>query len=64
MKILYLLFAIVFLLFQAAPGSADPVSPDTIACRSQGNFCRSVSCPPAHTVSGTCQSGTLKCCSK
>ncbi|KFO81541.1 gallinacin-10-like [Cuculus canorus] len=64
MRILYLLFAIVFLLFQAAPGSADPLFPDTVECRSQGNFCRVGSCPPTFTVSGSCHSGLLKCCSK
>ncbi|NWR78098.1 GLL10 protein, partial [Centropus unirufus] len=64
MRILYLLFAIVFLLFQAAPGSADPLFADTIACKSRGNFCHGGACPPTFTVSGSCQGGMLKCCIK
>ncbi|NXU81530.1 GLL10 protein, partial [Oreotrochilus melanogaster] len=65
MRILYLLFAVVFLLFQAAPGSADPFPfPDTAECRSQGNFCRAGSCPPTFIASGPCHGGLLKCCSK
>ncbi|XP_074717445.1 gallinacin-10-like [Strix uralensis] len=64
MRILYLLFAVVFLLFQATPGSADPIFPDTAECRSQGNFCRAGTCPPTFTASGSCHGGLLKCCSK
>ncbi|NXI99145.1 GLL10 protein, partial [Psophia crepitans] len=64
MRILYLLFAVLFLLFQAAPGSADPIFADTAECRSQGNFCRAGACPPTFTVSGSCHGGLLKCCSK
>ncbi|NWH60282.1 GLL10 protein, partial [Geococcyx californianus] len=64
MKILYLLFAIVFLLFQAAPGSADPLFADTVACRSQRNFCMNGPCPPTFSVSGSCHGGLLNCCSK
>ncbi|KFP75122.1 Gallinacin-10 [Apaloderma vittatum] len=64
MKFLYLLFAFVFLLFQAAPGSADPLHADTAECKSQGNFCRFGACPPTFAVTGTCQAGTLNCCSK
>ncbi|XP_065691405.1 gallinacin-10-like [Patagioenas fasciata] len=63
MRILYLLFA-VFLLFQAAPGSADPIFPDTAACKTQGNFCRATTCPPTFAISGSCQGGLLVCCSK
>ncbi|XP_047935366.1 gallinacin-10 [Anser cygnoides] len=64
MRILYLLFAVLFLLFQAAPGSADAPFADTAACRSQGNFCRAGACPPTFAASGSCQGGLLKCCSK
>ncbi|NXP81276.1 GLL10 protein, partial [Ramphastos sulfuratus] len=64
MRILYLLFAIVLLLFQAAPGSADPLFVDTAECRTQGNFCRAGQCPPTFAVSGSCHGGLLKCCSK
>ncbi|KAM9273715.1 gallinacin-10-like [Cariama cristata] len=64
MRILYLLFAVLFLLFQAAPGSADPIFPDTVECRSQGNFCRAGPCPPTFAASGSCHGGLLKCCSK
>ncbi|NXQ91665.1 GLL10 protein, partial [Nyctibius grandis] len=65
MRILYLLFAVVFLLFQAAPGSADPgLFADTTQCRSEGNFCRVGPCPPTFAVSGSCHGGLLKCCSK
>ncbi|XP_074676365.1 gallinacin-10-like [Strix aluco] len=64
MRILYLLFAVVFLLFQATPGSADLIYPDTGECRSQGNFCRVGTCPPTFTASGSCHGGMLKCCSK
>ncbi|NXJ68332.1 GLL10 protein, partial [Rostratula benghalensis] len=64
MRILYLLFAVVFLLFQAAPGSADALFADTTECRSQGNFCRAGPCPPTFSVSGSCHGGLLKCCSK
>ncbi|NXF63071.1 GLL10 protein, partial [Ciccaba nigrolineata] len=64
MRILYLLFTVVFLLFQSAPGSADPIFPDTAECRSQGNFCRVGTCPPTFTASGSCHGGLLKCCSK
>ncbi|XP_064002903.1 gallinacin-10-like [Pogoniulus pusillus] len=64
MRVLYLLFAIVLLLFQAAPGSAEPLFADTAECKSQGNFCRAISCPPTFAISGSCQGGMLKCCSK
>ncbi|NXC19005.1 GLL10 protein, partial [Corythaeola cristata] len=65
MRILYLLFAVVFLLFQAAPGSADPLFADTAECkRVLGNFCHPVTCPPTFEISGSCQGGMLKCCSK
>ncbi|NWH71578.1 GLL10 protein, partial [Piaya cayana] len=64
MRILYLLFAVVLLLFQAAPGSADPIFPDTAECRAQGNFCRGGTCPPTFAASGSCHGGMLKCCSK
>ncbi|NXJ83121.1 GLL10 protein, partial [Trogon melanurus] len=64
MKFLYLLFALVFLLFQAAPGSADPLHADTAACKSVGNFCRLGACPPTFSASGTCHSGMMNCCSK
>ncbi|NWU73017.1 GLL10 protein, partial [Pterocles burchelli] len=64
MRILYLLFAIVFLLFQAAPGSAEPIFADTAECRAQGSFCRAGPCPPTFAASGTCHGGLLRCCSK
>ncbi|KAM6324083.1 gallinacin-10-like [Aegotheles albertisi] len=64
MRFLYLLFAIVLLFFQAAPGSADPLFTDTAECRSQGNFCRAGTCPPTFAASGSCHGGLLKCCSK
>nr|AJW76457.1 beta-defensin 10 [Garrulax canorus] len=64
MKILYLLLSVFLLLFQATSGSADPLFPDTVECKNQGNFCRATACPPTFAVQGTCQSGTLKCCSK
>ncbi|NXK44831.1 GLL10 protein, partial [Chauna torquata] len=64
MRILYLLFAVLFLLFQASPGSADAPFEDTAACRSQGNFCRLGACPPTFAISGSCHGGLLKCCSK
>ncbi|NXF08035.1 GLL10 protein, partial [Smithornis capensis] len=64
MKILYLLFAVFLLIFQATSGSADPLFPDTAECKAQGNFCRAMSCPSTFAVTGTCQGGTLKCCSK
>ncbi|NXD24277.1 GLL10 protein, partial [Spelaeornis formosus] len=64
MKILYLLFAVFLLLFQATSGSADPLFPDTIACRGPGKFCRVGGCPPTFVVTGTCQGGTINCCSK
>ncbi|KAM6279889.1 gallinacin-10-like isoform 1-T1 [Porphyrio hochstetteri] len=64
MRILYLLFAVVLLLFQAAPGSADLTFADTAECRSQGNFCRAGACPPTFAATGSCHGGLLKCCSK
>ncbi|XP_025912686.1 gallinacin-10-like [Apteryx rowi] len=64
MRILYLLFAVLFLLFQATPGYADLAFADTAECRSQGNFCRAGSCPPTFSASGSCHGGLLKCCSK
>ncbi|NXX44292.1 GLL10 protein, partial [Tricholaema leucomelas] len=64
MRILYLLFAIVLLLFQVAPGSAEPLFADTAECKSQGNFCRVATCPPTFAISGSCHGGLLKCCSK
>ncbi|KFV71564.1 Gallinacin-10 [Struthio camelus australis] len=64
MRILYLLFAVLFLLFQAAPGNADLTFADTAECKSQGNFCRAGPCPPTFTISGSCHGGLLKCCSK
>ncbi|XP_027553641.1 gallinacin-10-like [Neopelma chrysocephalum] len=66
MKILYLLFAVFLLIFQATSGSADPLFADTAECKSQGkgNFCLAGACPPTFTASGTCQNGMLNCCSK
>ncbi|NXH10395.1 GLL10 protein, partial [Bucco capensis] len=64
MRMLYLLLAVAFLLFQAAPGSAEPLFPDTVACRSQGGFCRSGSCPTPFSIAGPCHGGSLNCCSK
>ncbi|NXC42161.1 GLL10 protein, partial [Penelope pileata] len=64
MRILYLFFAVLLFLFQAAPGSADPIFPDTAGCKSQGNFCRALECPPTFAVSGSCHGGLLKCCAK
>ncbi|NWZ44643.1 GLL10 protein, partial [Brachypodius atriceps] len=64
MKILYLLFAVFLLLFQATSGSADPFFADTVECRNQGNFCRAGVCPPTFAVKGTCHSGQFNCCSK
>ncbi|XP_032299685.1 gallinacin-10-like [Coturnix japonica] len=64
MKILFLLFSIFLFLFQAAPGSAESLFPDTAACRSQGNFCRVGVCPPTFTISGSCHGGLLHCCAK
>ncbi|NXM66137.1 GLL10 protein, partial [Serilophus lunatus] len=64
MKILYLLFAVFLLIFQATSGSADPLFPDTAQCKNQGNFCRATICPPTFTATGTCQGGLMKCCSK
>ncbi|NWW73256.1 GLL10 protein, partial [Climacteris rufus] len=64
MKILYLLFAVFLFLFQATSGSADPIFADTAECRGQGKFCRAGVCPPTFAVTGTCQGGTLNCCSK
>ncbi|NXP62684.1 GLL10 protein, partial [Chloropsis cyanopogon] len=64
MKILYLLFAVFLLLFQATSGSADPLYADTVECRTRGKFCRVGACPLTFTVTGTCQGGTMNCCSK
>ncbi|NWT26703.1 GLL10 protein, partial [Cardinalis cardinalis] len=65
MKILYLLFAVFLLLFQATSGSADPLFADTAECRSaQGKFCRVGPCPPTFTATGTCHGGMMNCCSK
>ncbi|NXL89863.1 GLL10 protein, partial [Alectura lathami] len=64
MKILYLLFAVLLLVFQASSGSADPLFPDTTACKNQGNFCRGGPCPPTFAVSGSCHGGLLNCCAK
>ncbi|NXA74863.1 GLL10 protein, partial [Thryothorus ludovicianus] len=64
MKVLYLLFAVFLLLFQATSGSADPLFADTVECRSQGNFCRAGVCPPTFAATGSCHGGMLKCCSK
>ncbi|NXK66376.1 GLL10 protein, partial [Sylvietta virens] len=64
MKILYLLFAVFLLLFQATSGSADPLFADTAACRGPGKFCHAGPCPNTFAATGTCQGGTLNCCSK
>ncbi|XP_027520860.1 gallinacin-10-like [Corapipo altera] len=64
MKILYLLFAVFLLIFQATSGSADPLFPDTAECRGRGKFCHAGQCPPTFTASGTCHNGVLNCCSK
>ncbi|NWT04852.1 GLL10 protein, partial [Mionectes macconnelli] len=64
MKILYLLFAVFLLIFQATSGSADPLFPDTAECRSQGKFCRAGPCPPTFDATGTCHNGLMNCCSK
>ncbi|NXT61707.1 GLL10 protein, partial [Chaetops frenatus] len=63
MKILYLLFAVFLLLFQATSGSVEP-PPDTMACRGKGKFCHGGPCPTTFAVTGTCQGGLLNCCSK
>ncbi|NXM40996.1 GLL10 protein, partial [Gymnorhina tibicen] len=64
MKILYLLFAVFLLIFQATSGSADPLFADTAECRSQGKFCRAGACPPTFAATGTCHGGLMNCCSK
>ncbi|XP_025897145.1 gallinacin-10-like isoform X2 [Nothoprocta perdicaria] len=64
MRIFYMLFAVLFLLFQVAPGYADETFADTAECKSQGNFCRLTTCPPTFSVSGSCHGGLLKCCKK
>ncbi|NXI39305.1 GLL10 protein, partial [Galbula dea] len=64
MRILYLLFAIFFLLFQAAPGSADPLFADTAECKSRRGFCLVGPCPPTFSITGSCQGNLMKCCTK
>ncbi|NXP92414.1 GLL10 protein, partial [Passerina amoena] len=65
MKILYLLFAVFLILFQATSGSADPLFADTAECRSTpGKFCRVGACPPTFAATGTCHGGMMNCCSK
>ncbi|NXX28354.1 GLL10 protein, partial [Nicator chloris] len=64
MKILYLLFAVFLLLFQATSGSADPIHLDTLQCRGPGKFCLDKDCPPPFAATSTCQGGTLNCCTK
>ncbi|NXM62138.1 GLL10 protein, partial [Illadopsis cleaveri] len=64
MKILYLLLSVFLLLFQATSGSADPIFPDTVECRRQGNFCLRTACPTSTVAAGTCHLGTLNCCAK
>ncbi|XP_019362991.1 PREDICTED: gallinacin-10-like [Gavialis gangeticus] len=64
MKVLYLLLAVLFFLFQASSGFVDVAPADTIACRNQGNFCRLRTCPPTFEGTGTCHNGALLCCSK
>ncbi|NXV02917.1 AMP1 protein, partial [Cettia cetti] len=56
MKILFLLFPLLFLLVQGAAGS-------TGACLRQYGFCSSLVCPSGTKVVGRCSSG-LVCCKK
>uniref|UniRef100_A0A8D0HME8 Beta-defensin-like domain-containing protein n=1 Tax=Sphenodon punctatus TaxID=8508 RepID=A0A8D0HME8_SPHPU len=68
MRILYVLFAVVLFLFQAAPDerySAVGAAADTLACKATpGNFCRSGPCPPTFVASGSCHGGIMACCAK
>ncbi|NXA39950.1 GLL10 protein, partial [Eudromia elegans] len=64
MRILYLLFAVLVLLFQANQGYAQEFLADTLECKARGNFCILTACPPTFSVSGTCHGGFLKCCQK
>uniref|UniRef100_A0A8C3R055 Beta-defensin-like domain-containing protein n=1 Tax=Cyanoderma ruficeps TaxID=181631 RepID=A0A8C3R055_9PASS len=64
MKILYLLFSVFLLLFQVTSGSADPLFPDTVECRRQGNFCLKGDCPAPSVAKGFCHLGAMTCCSK
>ncbi|NWI15080.1 GLL9 protein, partial [Crypturellus soui] len=61
MKILFLLVAVLFFLFQAAPAYSQ-VDADTVACRQNRGSCSFVACPPPSVDVGTCRGGKLKCC--
>uniref|UniRef100_A0A8C0GFU1 Beta-defensin-like domain-containing protein n=1 Tax=Chelonoidis abingdonii TaxID=106734 RepID=A0A8C0GFU1_CHEAB len=58
MKILYLLFALFFLVLQSSPGFTRFIN-DPDACRRAGGFCRR-SCSPYFTPIGSC--GIVQSC--
>ncbi|NWJ06627.1 GLL9 protein, partial [Crypturellus undulatus] len=61
MRILFLLVAVLFFLFQAAPAYSQEDA-DTIACRQNRASCSFVACSPPLVNVGTCRGGKLKCC--
>ncbi|KAK9405256.1 beta-defensin-like [Crotalus adamanteus] len=57
MKILYLLFAFLFLAFLSEPGDAQP------RCNQVGGFCRPVRCPRTSEIEKDCGL-RWKCCKR
>ncbi|KAM8809654.1 GLL9 protein, partial [Eudromia elegans] len=61
MRILFLLVALLFFLFQAAPAHSQEDA-DTLACRQSRASCSFVPCAAPSVQVGTCRAGKLKCC--
>ncbi|KAL8185050.1 UNVERIFIED_CONTAM: hypothetical protein K2H54_036469 [Gekko kuhli] len=64
MRILYLFAAVIFLLFHFSPGYAQVPFADTISCKVERQELCASACPPTSTVTGTCNGGMLKCCTR
>ncbi|KAG6934141.1 hypothetical protein G0U57_017740 [Chelydra serpentina] len=60
MKILYLLFAVFFLVLQSSPGFTQRIS-NSSDCTRAGGYCRRGSCYPRATLIGNC-SRRESCC--
>uniref|UniRef100_A0A8D0BFG3 Beta-defensin-like domain-containing protein n=1 Tax=Salvator merianae TaxID=96440 RepID=A0A8D0BFG3_SALMN len=56
MKTLFLISAVLLLLFPAAP------EPDTVTCKKNDNICATLLCPFWYKTIGTCYEGRQKCC--
>ncbi|XP_016041093.1 beta-defensin 103A-like [Erinaceus europaeus] len=63
MRIHYLLFVLLFLVFMPLPGSGGVI--DTLKryyCKARGGRCALVSCLPREELIGSCSMKGRKCC--